>query len=254
MVGPLRCGTGSGKGRRCELTAQELQQTRGGSAVLELTQVSKGFAAPGPRGLVMAGVNLRIGPGEFVAITGPAAAGKTTLLRLMAGLDAPTTGVVAVAGRALGGLGDAALARLRLTSLGTALPGMPLLESLDLLENVALPLLLAGVGRREARAQAEAALRELALTTGASLAPEAASPSQRQLAQVARAVAGDASLLLLDEPTAQLGPLGADRVLRNLRQQVEQRNRTVVIATSHAAVAAHADREYRLSNGTLEEI
>src|SRR5690606_25271087 len=147
---------------------------------------SKGFAAPGASSLVMAGVNLTLGPGEFVAITGPAAAGKTTLLRLMAGLDAPTAGAVAVAGRELGGLGDGALARLRLTSLGTSLPGMPLLESLDLLDNVALPLVLAGVGYRVARAKAEAALRELAVTTGASLAPEAASPSQRQLAQVAR--------------------------------------------------------------------
>ena len=236
------------------MTAKEFQRARGGGAVLELTEVSKGFAAPGASSLVMAGVNLTLGPGEFVAITGPAAAGKTTLLRLMAGLDAPTAGAVAVAGRALGGLGDGALARLRLTSLGTSLPGMPLLESLDLLDNVALPLVLAGVGHRVARAKAEAALRERAVTTGASLAPEAASPSQRQLAQVARAVAGDAPLLLLDEPTAQLGPLGADRVLRNLRQQVEQKGRTVVIATSHAAVAAHADREYRLRDGALEEI
>ncbi len=238
------------------MTAHELPPrpgTRGGPRpALELRQLSKGYGRPGATVLVLSDVSLTLRPGEFVAVIGPAASGKTTLLKLIAGLEQPTSGSVTVAGVVLGELGQAALSRFRLTEMGTALPGMPLVEGLDLLENVALPLLLAGVERRSAMARARAVMQEVALLEDARLAPEDASPSQRQRAAIARALVGGGPLLLLDEPTSDLGPMGADHVLRGLRRQIDRHGRTVVIGTRQAAVAAHADREYRLRGGELE--
>jgi len=199
------------------------------------------------------GITLALRPGEFVAVTGLPGAGKSALLRLIAGLERPASGTVSVAGVAVGALRGAAVARFRFAHLGIALPDMPLVDALDLRENVALPLLLAGAPRGVALERAAEVLR-LAGVTGAAqtLAPEEATAGARQLARVARACVTSAQVLLLDEPTEGLEPAAAEGVLRWLRRLASVEGRTVVVATSRVAVAAHADREVRLRSGALE--
>jgi len=198
-------------------------------------------------------ISFAVAAGEFVAVTGLAGAGKTALLRLVAGLERPARGEVTVGGTRLTGLGSGALARFRLERVGAALPDMPLVEALELRENVALPLLLRRAPRAAALARAEERLRQFGLRAGAeALLPEEADPEDRQVARLARAAVTGAELLLLDEPTSALGQAAADVALRRLRRLVDEEGRTVVIATSTAAVAAHADREVRLRAGVLE--
>lgn len=238
------------------MTAVGLPPRHGSPAVragplpaVSLSRVSKGY---GRGRLVLVDVDLVVGEGELVAVTGAPGSGKTTLLKLMAGLEPPSSGSVVVAGTALGGLTRQALARLRLEHVAAAFHDLPLVPTLSLVENVALPLLLAGEERGLAARRAREALGSVGLTEGEGRASDSG-PTERGLASLARAIASRASLLLVDEPTLDLGVLEAERALACLRRQASERGRTVIMATREATAAAHADRQYRLRAGALED-
>lgn len=200
---------------------------------------------------VLQGVNLTIMPGEFVALTGPSGSGKTTLLKLMAGLERPNSGSVNVAGTDLGGLAEAAVARLRLQGIAMVFQQHQLIPTLSALENVALPLLLGGEQRKVALSRGEVMLAELGYTGETQQLPAELSLGERQRLAIARALVSETPLILADEPTASLDSVAADAVMRALSRWGSERGRAVVLATHEARAAAHADRSCRLQGGAL---
>lgn len=200
---------------------------------------------------VLQGVNLTIMPGEFVALTGPSGSGKTTLLKLIAGLERPNSGSVNVAGTDLGGLAEAAVARLRLQGIAMVFQQHQLIPTLSALENVALPLLLGGEQRKVALSRGEVMLAELGYTGETQQLPAELSLGERQRLAIARALVSETPLILADEPTASLDSVAADAVMRALSRWGSERGRAVVLATHEARAAAHADRSCRLQGGAL---
>ena len=183
--------------------------------------------------------------GEAIAIVGPSGSGKTTLLHLLAGLDGPTVGQVTWP--ALGGHPRS----LRPGTVAVVFQGPSLLPALDALENVALPLLLAGEDERVARRAAAAALDALGLTEVTRLLPEELSGGQAQRVATARALAAAPQLLIADEPTGQLDHASANAVMDTMLRAVQATGAAVVVATHDAAVAARFDARWEMDDGTL---
>jgi putative ABC transport system ATP-binding protein len=199
------------------------------------------------------GIDLEIRAGEMVAIMGPSGSGKSTLLHLLGGLDRPTRGSVRFEGHDLGGLGDAELTRLRRRRMGFVFQFFNLMPSLTAVENVALPLLLDGVSRREAFDRALACLESLAVGQRASHFAEELSGGEMQRVAIARALVTRPSTLLCDEPTGNLDSATATDVLRILRDLADGERRTIVLVTHDASAAGFGDRTVRLRDGLVED-
>lgn len=225
---------------------------RAARAAVELRRVGRSYPKGGLLHTVLDEVSLTLSPGDFVALTGASGAGKSTILELIAGLERPSSGEVLVAGRALGPMTDDELARLRLSTIGLLFQEHQLIPTLSAAENVALPLLLAGVARRAALRRADDLAGRLGLGDRGGELPDALSLGERQRLCIARALVNEPDVLLADEPTAGLDSVAADEVMRLLREQAEEDGRTVLIATHDARAAAHADAAYRLRGGQLE--
>ena len=202
--------------------------------------------------VVLRGADLAVEPGEVVAITGRSGSGKSTLLHLAGGLAIPSRGSVAVGGTGLSGLSPAALARIRRRSIGFVFQAFHLLAGLDLLENVALPLVLDGVDTRAARRRAGEVLAEVDLDGLGDRRPAELSGGQQQRGAVARALAGRPDLLLADEPTGNLDAASAAGVLDALLGAAAARGAACVLVTHDREVAARADRTLVLDDGVLK--
>ena len=196
-------------------------------------------------------VSLTVAPGEVLAVTGPSGSGKSTLLLLAAGVLRAQTGRVAVGGRALSELGEAARARLRRRSIGLVLQFGQLVPDLPLLDNVALPLLLEGHEPRDARAAAAGWLERVGLDVDPALLPAALSGGQAQRAAVARALVPGPAVVLADEPTASLDPAAGRELLDLLVETTTAAGGAVVVVSHDNVVAARADRELRLAGGAV---
>ena len=199
-------------------------------------------------------VNLSIRRSEFVAIMGPSGCGKSTLLHLLGGLDRPTSGRVIVDGVDLGTLGDDALSILRRERLGFVFQFFNLIPVLSALENVALPLLLAGRpagGGNGAEARAREWLKRVGLADRAGSRPDQLSGGQQQRVALARALVADPTLVLADEPTGNLDSRSADDMLRLLRRTADEWGRTVVMVSHDARMAAYADRIVFMKDGLI---
>jgi putative ABC transport system ATP-binding protein len=215
---------------------------------LELRDVTKVFGDGRLTVDAIGDVSLAAEAGTLVAVMGPSGSGKTTLLSLAGGLDRPTSGAVLVGGVDLGGLRPADLARLRRRSIGYVFQQLNLVDGLTARENVSLPLELDGVGRREARAAAEAALERVSMAELGDRFPDELSGGEQQRAAIARAIVGDRTLLLADEPTGALDSVTGEAVLRLLRGHCE-RGGAGVLVTHDARFAAWADRIVFLRDG-----
>lgn len=200
---------------------------------------------------VLMNVSLTVNPGDFVSLTGPSGSGKTTLLKLMAGLERPSAGSVKVAGVDLNSLNETECARLRLRGVSVVFQQHRLIATLSALDNVALPLLLSGVGRSVALGKGEELLLEVGYAGEIQSRPDQLSLGEQQRVAIARALASEAPLVLADEPTASLDSVAADDIMRMLWRLSSVQGRTVVLATHDARAAAHAERSYRLQAGTL---
>jgi putative ABC transport system ATP-binding protein len=198
---------------------------------------------------ILDSVSLDVPAGQFVALTGPSGSGKSTLLGLVAGLDQPTAGSVRTAGVALGGLDEDALARLRLLTIGYVFQSFHLLPTLTALENVAIPLELAGAAAAGKRA--ETLLAEVGLAGRARHYPAQLSGGEQQRVALARAFANAPPLLLADEPTGNLDSATGAQIIALLVERHRREGATLVLVTHDAALAAHAERVVELRDGRV---
>ena len=218
--------------------------------ILEARQLAKTYDAGGVKVLGLRGVDLSIERGEFVAIMGPSGCGKSTLLNLLAGLDRPTTGEVWLDGERIDGKDETQLARLRRRKVGFVFQFFNLVPTLTAAENVELPLLLVGRGRREARRSARELLEELGIRETEAAAPATLSGGQQQRVALARALANRPDVVLADEPTGNLDSAAAREVL-GLFREARDRGQTLVLVTHDASVASVADRVITLRDGLV---
>ena len=195
------------------------------------------------------GVSLAVAGGEFLAVVGPSGCGKTTLLHLCGGMDRATAGTIAVDGVALGDLDDEALTGLRLERVGFVFQFFNLLPTLTLAENIALPLLLAGVSPAEGTARAREGAERVGLGHRLAHFPAQVSGGELQRAAVARAVIHKPALLIADEPTGNLDTESGQRVLEVLSTLHRETGVAVLLATHDALIAGAADRVLRMRDG-----
>jgi putative ABC transport system ATP-binding protein len=201
----------------------------------------------------LADVTIDIASGEAVAITGPSGSGKTTLLNIVGGLDRPSAGVVQVRGRDLTAMRSDELAAYRRETVGFVFQAFRLLPYLTAVENVALPLLLAGTRRAAAAERARAGLERVGLAARAAHKPSQLSAGEQQRVAVARAIANGPALLLADEPTGNLDDASARALLDLFAELRERDGLTLIVATHNAEVAARCEREIRLRAGRVVE-
>lgn len=197
------------------------------------------------------GIDLRIERGEFVAIVGPSGCGKTTLLNCLAGLEHDFVGEIALAGVALRGLSDDRRARLRAMRTGFIFQSFNLLPTLSALENVEMPLLIAGQRGAQTRARAAWMLEAVGLADRAHHRPTALSGGQQQRVAIARALVNEPAIVWADEPTGNLDSESASSVIDLLRTLNHQHHQTFVVVTHAADVAAHAHRIVRMRDGLI---
>ena len=196
------------------------------------------------------GVSLSIDRGEFVAIVGKSGSGKSTLMNIIGALDVPTSGEYLLGGEDVGSMTDNQLAAIRNKMIGFIFQQYNLLPRLSLLENVELPLLYAGIGSLERRERAMASLERVGLADKWRNFPNQLSGGQQQRVSIARALAGDPSLILADEPTGALDSKTSRSVLDFLKQLNEEGN-TIVMITHDSSIAMEARRVVRVSDGKI---
>ncbi len=219
--------------------------------IIRLDHVVKEFRRGKATIRAVDGVTLSVSAGEFVAVMGRSGSGKSTLLHLMSGLLQPTSGTVHLLGRDLSRLSDDELTLLRRSQVGFVFQFFNLLPTLTALENVALPLLLAGSKRSEAEARAREALATVGLSARAAHKPDELSGGQMQRVALARALVTNPPLLFADEPTGNLDSQSGEEVLLLLKQLQAERGQTIVMVTHDPKAAAYGDRLIRMQDGRV---
>ncbi len=216
---------------------------------LEVRDLAKTYGTGVGAVRALAGVSLVLGTGTFTAVMGPSGSGKSTLLNCAAGLERPTEGVVAVGGRTLTEMSEAATTRLRRERVGFVFQGFHLVPYLSAEQNVALPLRL--MGRRVRARDISGALDLVGLADHGGRLPSELSGGQQQRVAMARAMVTDPDLLCADEPTGQLDTRSAREVLGLLRGSVDRAGQTVLMVTHDPTAASYADQVVFLVDGRL---
>ena len=202
---------------------------------------------------VLMGTNLRVRPGEFLALMGPSGSGKTTLLNLIAGLDRPTAGQIVVAGEDIGQLSESGLARWRSRNIGFIFQLYNLIPVLTAFENVELPLLLTNLNKKQRREHVRTALNIVGLIDRENHSPRQLSGGQEQRVAIARAIVTDPTVLLADEPTGDLDAKSAGEVMTLLQRLNTEFKKTIVLVTHDPHAAERTRRTLHLEKGTLVE-
>ena len=219
---------------------------------LELRQVSKTYRTNGQSAEVLHGISLVAEAGTVMALVGRSGCGKTTLLNLAGAMDFPTAGEVLIDGRSTRAFGESELTALRRTRIGFVFQFFQLLPALTALENVELPLLLAGSAK--AREAARERLEWVGLAERVDSFPYQLSGGQMQRVAIARALANSPELLIADEPTGNLDNASGSQILALLRQSAQQFGAAVLVATHSAEATAIADVRVRLRDGRVVSI
>jgi putative ABC transport system ATP-binding protein len=218
-------------------------------SAIRLKGLSKSFIGP-PIVQVLTRIDLEVDYGEMLAITGPSGSGKSTLLNILGMLDVPSSGNYELAGQNVGSMSGRARTALRSATIGFVFQSYHLVGHLDLVDNVALPLLHLGVPTKIRREQAEVALGEVGLSHRAHAKPATLSGGELQRAAIARSVIHEPAIVLCDEPTGNLDSANTELVLTRLRNIVSP-SRTVVVVTHDPVVARQADREIGVVDGHI---
>ena len=219
--------------------------------MVEAHRVHKIYELNGLKVHALRDVNLLIEKGDMVVIMGPSGCGKTTLLNCLSGLDAPTSGMVKIEGIPLSQMNDNELSEYRATRMGFVFQSFNLLPVLTALENVELPLLVAGINEKDARLRALSMLSRVDLEEWAHHRPMELSGGQQQRVAIARALISRPAIIWADEPTGNLDSAGADQITA-LQKTLNKANRqTFVIVTHDPSVAKTADRLISMKDGAI---
>ena len=219
-------------------------------AILKLTDICKDYIQGKEPVRVLKNVNMTVEQGEYLAIMGPSGSGKTTLMNLIGCLDVPTSGQVELEGKALKDLTDDQLADIRNRHIGFVFQSFHLLPKMDALENVALPLLYAGVPLKERKARAEEALKAVGLEERIHFLPNQLSGGQCQRVAIARAMVTKPALLLADEPTGALDTKSGNQIMEIFRQ-LSRDGMTIIMITHEQSIADCAEKIYYILDGEL---
>jgi putative ABC transport system ATP-binding protein len=220
--------------------------------IIETRNLTKVYGSNGNAVHALRGIDLDIERGEFVALIGPSGSGKSTLMAILGCLDVPTGGTYALDGRQVENLSGADLAAIRNEKVGFVFQQYNLLPKATILRNVELPMLYAGVPRRERRQRALELLERVGIPDKANTLPGALSGGQRQRVAIARALANRPALLLADEPTGALDSKTGQEVLA-LFGELHAQGNTVLLVTHDANIAAMADRRVELRDGLIHQ-
>jgi len=220
------------------------------SNIIETSGLTKVFGSNGMAVHALRGIDMAIARGEFVALVGPSGSGKSTLMAILGCLDSPTEGRYRLDGEPVEGLTGAALARIRNEKVGFVFQSYNLLPKANVLRNVELPLLYAGLQRKERRARALEMLEKVGIPEKANVLPAQLSGGQRQRVAIARALANRPALLLADEPTGALDSKTGAEVLE-LFAELNRQGNTVVLVTHDPKIAALASRRVELQDGLV---
>jgi putative ABC transport system ATP-binding protein len=223
------------------------------SALVEIRNLSKVYERGKETIEVLHHVNLDIEQGDFVALMGPSGSGKTTLLNLIGGLDSPTDGSIAVAGKRIDQLNESALAKWRASNVGFVFQFYNLLPMLSARKNVELPLLLTKLTAAHRKRNAGVALELVGLADRAAHKPGELSGGQQQRVAIARAIVSDPVLLVCDEPTGDLDRQSAMEILTLLQQLNRDHGKTIIMVTHDPKAAEYATHTLHLDKGSLVE-
>jgi lipoprotein-releasing system ATP-binding protein len=219
--------------------------------MLELRDIHHGYELGGRTLPVLRGVDVDVHPGEIVAIVGRSGSGKSTLMHLAGGLAAPDQGEVRLEGEMLSSMSARGRAIARRQRVGFVFQAFHLLPGLDVIENVAMPLLLNGESRHRARDRARPVLDAVGLGERAMHLPSELSGGELQRAAIARALVADPSLVLADEPTGNLDSTTAEEIIELLVSRVRGAGLAMMLVTHDPLIAAHADRVLTMADGLL---
>lgn len=220
-------------------------------AILKLTDICKDYQQGKEPVRVLKNINLTVERGEYLAIMGPSGSGKTTLMNLIGCLDVPTSGEYELDGKNLKNLSDDDMAEIRNKHIGFVFQHFHLMPKLDAVENVALPLLYAGVPLKERRERAEEALKSVGLGDRLNFLPNQLSGGQCQRIAIARAMVGKPDLLLADEPTGALDTKSGNQIMEIFRQ-LSNEGMTIIMITHEPSIAQCADKIYHILDGELQ--
>ncbi len=220
-------------------------------AIVSVVHLERTYGAGARAVAALAGVNLTVQRGSFVALMGRSGSGKTTLLNCIGGLDRPTGGEVTVLGQSLGRLNERGRTQLRRRAIGFVFQSFALLPTYSAAENIDVMLRLGCIGWRARRARVAACLDLVGLAGHAQHRPFELSGGQQQRIAIARALALQPPLLLADEPTGELDSATGEQILTLFRRLVEEEGLTVIMATHNPAVTAFATEIHELRDGRL---
>ena len=218
--------------------------------ILKLTDICKDYMQGKQSVRVLKHINLTVEQGDYLAIMGPSGSGKTTLMNIIGCLDVPTSGTYELNGKDLHNSSDNALADIRNKYIGFVFQSFNLMPKLDAMDNVALPLLYAGVPLKERRARAVEALNSVGLGERIHFRPNQLSGGQCQRVAIARAIVTKPTLLLADEPTGALDTKAGNQIMEIFRG-LSNEGMTIIMITHEPAIAACADKTYHILDGEL---
>ena len=218
--------------------------------ILQLNHVYKDYTRGKTEVPVLKDICLEVEKGEYLAIMGPSGSGKTTLMNLIGCLDVPTKGEYILDGRKINDLDDNALADIRNRYIGFVFQNFYLLPKMTALDNVALPLLYAGVSQKERRERAAEALKAVGLEERMNFLPNQLSGGQCQRVAIARAMVGNPQLLLADEPTGALDTASGNQIM-DIFRELSGKGMTIIMITHEPSIAACANKTYHILDGEL---
>ena len=223
------------------------------SSIIRLSGVSKTYRTKEIETQALENVNLEVGKGEFMSIMGPSGCGKSTLLNIIGLLDKPTTGTIEIAGTNLDGISDRRLAAFRNANLGFVFQSFHLINSINVIDNVEVPLLYRSISSRERRRLAREVLERVGLSHRMKHYPSQLSGGQCQRVAIARAIVGNPGIILADEPTGNLDSKMGQEIMDILHGLNKDDGRTIVMVTHNESQAVKTDRIIRIFDGRQVE-
>lgn len=221
--------------------------------MIELKEVGKVFRTSEIETVALENVNIRIDKGEFVAVMGPSGCGKSTLLNIMGLLDQPTSGTVTINGTTGKDMKDSQLSAFRNKTIGFVFQSFHLIQSLNVIDNVEMPMLYSGLNAKQRRARAEEVLKQVGMSHRMRHLPSQLSGGQCQRVAIARAIACNPEIILADEPTGNLDSKMSAEIMQILLELNEKEGRTIVMVTHNEQQARQAHRVIRFFDGRQVE-